>query len=254
MSDTILVTGGTGTLGRLLVPRLREAGHHVRVLSRHGDGPGTVTGDLATGEGVGAAVEGADVVVHCAGSAKGDGEKARNLVAALPASVRHLVYISVVGADRVPIESGIDRAMFGYSGATLEGERAVIDSGRPWTILRATQFHDLVLTTVRQLTKLPVVPVPGVRFQPVDAAEVADRMAELALGAPAGLVSDLAGPRVYPFGDLVRGYLDARHKHRAILPVRAPGKAARAMRDGANLAPDHAVGRRTWEDFLAASL
>jgi uncharacterized protein YbjT (DUF2867 family) len=254
MRTTILVTGGTGTLGRLLVPRLREAGHDVRVLSRHGDGAGCVTGDLSTGEGVGAAVAGAEIVVHLAGSAKGDGAKARNLVAALPVSVRHLLYISVVGADRVPIQSGIDRAMFGYYGAKLEGEQAVIDSGLPWTILRATQFHDLVLTTVRQLTKLPVVPVPGVRFQPVDAGEVADRLAELALGAPAGLVPDLAGPRVYAFGDLVRGYLGARRKHRAIVPVRAPGKAARALREGANLAPERAVGRRTWEDFLAASL
>lgn len=250
MSTDILVTGGTGTLGRLLVPRLRDTGHRVRVLSRHGE----VAGDLSTGDGVAAAVAGASIVVHLAGSAKGDGEKARNLVAALPESVRHLVYISVVGADRVPIESGIDRAMFGYYGAKHEGERAVIGSGIPWTILRATQFHDLVLTTVRQLTRLPVVPVPGVRFQPVETAEVADRLAELTLGAPAGLVPDLAGPRVYPFRDLVRGYLDARRKHRAIVPVRAPGKAARAMREGANLSPDRAVGQRTWEDFLAASL
>ena len=258
MSETILVTGGTGTLGRLLVPRLRDAGHRVRVLSRHGDGTEDgvtyLKGDLASGEGIGAAVAGVDVVVHCAGSAKGDGEKARHLVAALPAGLCHLVYISVVGADRVPIESGIDRAMFGYYGAKLEGEQAVADSGLPWTILRATQFHDLVLTTVRQLAKMPVVPVPGVRFQPVDTAEVADRLAELALGEPAGLVPDLAGPRVYEFRDLVRGYLKARRKHRPIMPVRAPGKAARAMREGANLAPDRAVGHRTWEDFLAASV
>jgi uncharacterized protein YbjT (DUF2867 family) len=254
MTKKILVTGGTGTLGRLLVPRLRDAGHDVRVLSRSGGGAGHVTGDLSSGEGVAEAVAGAEIVVHCAGSAKGDGEKARTLVAALPASVSHLLYVSVVGADRVPIQSGIDRAMFGYYGAKLEGEQAVIDSGRPWTILRATQFHDLVLTTVRQLTKLPVVPVPGVRFQPVETAEVAERLAELALGAPAGRVPDLAGPRVYPFKELVRGYLDARSKHRAIVPVRAPGRAARALRDGANLAPERAVGRRTWEDFLAASV
>jgi uncharacterized protein YbjT (DUF2867 family) len=256
MSTAILVTGGTGTLGRLLVPRLRDAGHRVRVLSRHSDAAQAdveyLTGDLATGEGVEAAVRGAEVVVHCAGSAKGDGEKARALVeAAAPAGVHHLVFISVVGADRVPIESGIDRAMFGYYGSKLAAERAVADSGIPWTTLRATQFHDLVLTTVRQLTKLPVVPVPGIRVQPVDAGEVADRLAQLAAGAPAGLVDDLAGPRVYELRDLVRGYLQVRGKHRALLGVRAPGRAARALREGANLAPDRAVGRRTWEEFLA---
>ena len=108
------------------------------------------------------------------------------------------MYISVVGADRVPVVSGIDRAMFGYFASKRAAERVVADSGLPWTTLRATQFHDLILTVARQLAKLPVMPVPaGVRFQPVDAGEVAARLVELALGAPAGLVPDLAGPRVY---------------------------------------------------------
>jgi uncharacterized protein YbjT (DUF2867 family) len=96
------------------------------------------------------------------------------------------------------------------------------------------------------MTKLPVVPVPaGIRFQPVDGAEVAARLVELALEPPAGLVPDLAGPRTYEMRDLVRSYLWATGKHRLLVPVRLPGKAARAVRDGANLAPDRAVGRRT---------
>jgi hypothetical protein len=66
-----------------------------------------------------------------------------------------------------------------------------------------------------------------------------------------GRVPDMAGPRVYELRELVHGYLRARHKHRPIVPVRPPGKAARAFRTGANLAPDRAVGRRTWEEFLA---
>jgi uncharacterized protein YbjT (DUF2867 family) len=68
--------------------------------------------------------------------------------------------------------------------------------------------------------------------------EVAARLVELALGAPAGLVPDLAGPRVYPLADLLRSYLHAGHKHRAIVPLRLPGKAAGAFRAGVNLAPD----------------
>jgi uncharacterized protein YbjT (DUF2867 family) len=253
----ILVTGGTGTLGRLVVARLRDAGRKVRVLSRHG-GEGEadiefVTGDLATGERIEAAVEGAEIIVHCAGGSKGDEDKARNLVrAASAAGTRHLVYISVVGADRVPVVSGVDRAMFGYFASKLGAERVVADSGLPWTTLRATQFHDLMFMTVRQMARLPVIPAPaGFRFQPVDAGEVAVRLAELALGPPAGLVPDIAGPRVYAMTDLVRGYLRARRKHRLIAPLRMPGKAARAFRAGANLAPDRDVGRRTWEEFLA---
>ena len=260
MTSPILVTGGTGTLGRHVVPRLRDAGAEVRVLSRRrhesADGVEFVAGDLATGEGLDAAVDGVGTIVHCAGSAKGDDEKARNLVGRRRGPRRpHLVFISVVGADRIPVVSGVDRAMFGYFASKRAAEQVVADSGLPWTTLRATQFHDLVLTVARQLAKLPVVPVPaGVRFQPVDTGEVAARLVELALGAPAGLVPDLGGPRVYPLAELVRGYLRATGRRRLIMPIRLPGKAARAVRAGANLAPDRAVGRRTWEEFLAERL
>ena len=257
MAPPILVTGGTGTLGRPVVAGLLSAGSEVRVLSRHShpdrEGIEFVTGDLATGDGIAAAAKGAEVIVHCAGSSKGDDDKARHLVrAASQAGAHHVVYISVVGADRMPLAGRIDRAMFGYFGSKLGAERVVADSGIPWTTLRATQFHDLVLTVVSQLAKLPLIPVPsGFRFQPVDAGEVAARLVDLALAAPAGLVPDIGGPRVYATSDLVRAYLRARGKRRALVPIPVPGRAARAVREGATLAPDHAVGRRTWEDFLA---
>ena len=137
-TSPILVTGGTGTLGRLVVPRLRDAGCDARVLSRRsregGDGIEFVTGDLATGEGIEAAAEGTEIIVHCAGSTRGDEDKARNLVAAAPrAGAPHLVYISVVGADRIPVVSPVDRAMFGYFASKLAAERVVAGSGLPWT-------------------------------------------------------------------------------------------------------------------------
>ena len=260
MAPPILVTGGTGTLGRLVVPRLREARRQVRVLSRRrhesGDGIEFMIGDLATGEGLEGAVEGIGTIVHCAGSAKGDEDKTRNLVrAASRAGAQHLVYVSVVGAERIPVVSGVDRTMFGYFASKRAAEKVVADSGLPWTMLRATQFHDLMLMVARQLAKLPVIPVPaGFRFQPVDAAEVAARLVELSLGKPSGLVPDVAGPRVYGAAELLRGYLRASHRHRLILPVRLPGKAARAIRAGANLSPGPAAGHRTWEHFLTERL
>jgi uncharacterized protein YbjT (DUF2867 family) len=256
MTSPILVTGGTGTLGRLVVRRLRDAGCNVRVLSRRshksGDGIQFMIGDLATGRGIEAAVDGIETILHLAGSAKGDEDKARNLVrAASRAGAQHLVYISVVGADRVPVLSGVDRAMFGYFASKRAAEKVVENSGLPWTTLRATQFHDLILMVAQQLAKLPVMPVPtGFRFQPVDADEVATRLVELTLGEPAGLVPDMGGPRVYGAADLLRGYLRANKRRRPIVPVWLPGKAARAFRAGANLAPEQAVGHRTWEEFL----
>jgi hypothetical protein len=80
---------------------------------------------------------------------------------------------------------------------------------------------------------------------------VAARLVELTLGKPAGLVPDMAGPKVYGMADMVRGYLRAGHKRRPMVPLPLPGNAARAVRAGANLAPERAVGHRTWEDFLA---
>lgn len=256
MNSSVLLTGGTGTLGRLVAARLRDAGRTVRVLSRRphepAEGVEYVTGDLATGDGVDAAVRGAATIVHCAGSAKGDDVNARSLVqAASAAGTQHLVYISVVGAERIPVVSGVDRAVFGYFAAKRAAEHIVAGSGVPWTTLRATQFHDLMLATVRPLARMPVAPVPVGRYQPIDADEVAGRLVELSLGAPSGLVPDMGGPHVYGLDELLRSYLRARDAHRLLVPFRLPGRAARAVRDGANLAPDRAVGRRTWEEFLA---
>jgi uncharacterized protein YbjT (DUF2867 family) len=255
MTTSILVTGGTGTLGRPVARRLRGAGASVTVLSRHrgepADGIRYAAGDLDTGAGVEAAVRGAEVIVHCAGSSKGDEQKTRALVSAATGA-RHIVLISVVGADRIPQVSAIDRALFGYFGMKLATERVVEQPGTGWSTLRATQFHDLILTVARALARLPVIPVPaGLRFQPVDATEVAGRMAELALGEPSGLVPDLAGPKICTVAELVNSYLSAAGKRRLLVPVHIPGQAARALRAGANLAPDRAVGKRTWEEFLA---
>ena len=257
MTSPILVTGGTGTLGQHVVPRLQAAGREVRVLSRGTHEPAEgiehVTGDLLKNDNLEPAVEGAKIILHCAGSNKGDDEATRHLVrAAQQAGAEHLVYISVVGADRIPLGSSVDRAMFGYFGYKLAAERIIADSGLPWTTLRAAQFHDLLLKVAQGMTKLPIMPVPrGFRFQPVATDEVAARLVELALGAPSGLVPDIAGPRVYTMADLLRGYLQARGKHRLMLPVPIPGQAARAVRAGANLAPERAVGELSWEDFLA---
>ncbi|MBC2639971.1 MULTISPECIES: SDR family oxidoreductase [unclassified Rhodococcus (in: high G+C Gram-positive bacteria)] len=248
MTSPILVTGGTGTLGRQVVPLLRAAGRDVRVLSRHlresGDGVEYVAGDLFEGTGIEAAVDGVETVLHLAGGPKGDEVATRNLAAAASAAtVRHLVYISVIGADRVPL---------GWFASKAGAERAVAESGLPWTTLRAAQFHELVLSMMSKVARLPVIPVPGgLRFQPVDSGEVVARLVELTLAPPAGLVPDLPGPTIYGMADLARGYLRANGRHRLMMPVRMPGKAGRAYRAGENLSIGGTTGKRTWEDFLA---
>ncbi|KOX20399.1 MULTISPECIES: SDR family oxidoreductase [unclassified Streptomyces] len=242
---TILVTGGTGTLGRLVAERLREDGAEVRVLSRHAQ-PYAV--DLREGTGLDAAVEGVDTVVHCASTPRGgDDRAARHLVeASRRAGVRHLVHISIVGVDRVPL---------GYYRTKLAVEKTIEGSGLGWTVLRTTQFHDLVVEFLRNAARVPVVPLPaGVSDQPIEVAEVAARLAELAAGEPAGRVPDMGGPEVRPIADLARTYLRAIGQHRRLLNVPLAGKAYRGFRAGGHLAPERAVGKVTFEEFLAKRL
>ncbi|MQA86567.1 MAG: NAD(P)H-binding protein [Streptosporangiales bacterium] len=248
---TVLVTGGTGALGRQVVERLADSGAGVRVLSRRTDAPvpegvGLVRGDLISGRGLDDALAGVEAVVHCASDPRRleveiDGTP-RLLDAAKGVGSPHVIYVSIVGVDRIP---------FGYYQAKLAAETVLRDSGLPWTILRATQFHDLVLQGLAALARSPVVPLPrGIRAQPVDTRDVADRLATLALGGSAGRVPDVGGPRVERAEDLLRVYTEAAGLRRRVVSVPAPGRMMRAFRAGANLVEDGDLGTRTFEEFV----
>lgn len=252
MTAPILVTGGTGTLGRQVIPLLRENGHTLRVLSRQGAPPAAgveqVKADLSTGQGITPALAGVRTVLHLAGGTKGDDVIASNLIAAaLKAGVDQIVYISVIAVDKMPL---------GWFRTQLRAEQAIAASALPWTILRAAQFHSSILAMARSMTKLPVVPNPGgLQFQPVDEREVAARLADLTLTGPVGRVPDLAGPKVYSLDHLIRSYLRAQDRRRPLLPIRIPGKAGRAYRAGDNLnLADATHGTRTWETYLGEHL
>jgi uncharacterized protein YbjT (DUF2867 family) len=252
---SVLVTGGTGVLGRQLVPRLVEAGHSVRVLSRRDapqvpEGVTSVRGELASGEGLTKAVAGAEVIVHCATSPTRQARRVdvegtkRLLEAAHRAGCGHFLYISIVGIDRVP---------FPYYKVKLEAERAIEASGVPSTNLRATQFHDLILRLLQATRRLPFVVVPrSFVFQVVDAAEVASRLADLAAAGPSGRVPDMGGPEVRRIEDLARSYAAAVRRKGRLFRLPIPGGAARGFRAGRHTCPDHADGTVTWEEFLAA--
>jgi uncharacterized protein YbjT (DUF2867 family) len=243
----VLVTGGTGSLGRRVVDGLREADSDVRALSRSGR-PGTVPGDLLTGAGLEQALHGVDVVVHCASSPRKtrqtDVEGTERLLrAAARTGLSHIVFISIVGVDRNPY--------FPYYRMKLEVEKVVERSEVPWTILRATQFHEFALRMIQFLERLPVVTMPkGFLLQPIDVGEVAGRLVELALSAPAGRVPDVGGPEVRTFTELARSYLEMTGKRRRVVEVPLPGKMARAIREGAQTCPDQAYGKIRWEEFL----
>ena len=250
----ILVTGATGTLGSALVPQLVADGRKVRALSRRprtgtAGGVDWVVGDLATGEGIDEAVAGVDVIIHAASDVKPLKSKdARTTAALLDAAKRtggrpHVVYISIVGVDKIP---------FGYYCGKLATEQVIERSGLPYTILRTTQWHTLAAKFCLQLGSLPLVAIPkGVRLQLLDAGEVAQRMASLVRGPPSRHVPEMGGPEALSFAEIARDYFRAVGKRRVVFEVPLPGKAAKAFAAGYNLAPDHCDGRITWDDFLA---
>jgi uncharacterized protein YbjT (DUF2867 family) len=243
----VLATGGTGVLGRELVSRLR-AQAEVRVLSRRPPrGPGFVQGDLETGEGLAAALDGIDAIAHCASAAdyrrpKRDVTQTRRLLHALAGARPHVVYVSIVGVDRLG---------WGFFRAKLATERLIEGSGLPWTILRATEFHDLMLMFLIKLSRAPVAVVArGARFQPVDVRDVAQRLAELALSPPAGRARELGGPRVESMEDLMRAYLEAARRSRPLAGVPLPGRLGAAFGVGDHLLTDGDRGTHTFEDYL----
>lgn len=257
MANTILVTGGTGTLGRHAVPLLAAGDRRIRVLSRHGrpeadpaeragasdDGIQYLIGDTVAGTGLAEAMAGADVVLHLAGGPKGDDEGTRHVAeAARAAGIGHVVLISVIGADRMPI---------GYFRRKAASERILAASGVPWTVLRAAQFHSFARSMAGGMARLPIVPVMrDVRLEPVAVADVAQRLAELALQPPQGRVADLAGPEVRTLEDLIDTLPVRRHPH---LRFGLPGALGRAYRSGANLAaPGTDRGTGTWAEYLGA--
>jgi uncharacterized protein YbjT (DUF2867 family) len=252
MTSPVLVTGGTGRLGRSVVARLVDAGREVRVLARRQrDTQPQVTfftGDLRRGEGIDAAVRGAGVIINCATSTKGDAEVTANLVtAAAKADSPHFVQPSIVGIDAM--------AQWGYVKTKLGVERIVENCGLPWTILRVTQFYSYCFENSRKLAKFPLVaPVlGGFRVQPVDSREVAARLVEFALGEAAGRAPDMSGPEISSWNDLFRSYLAATHQRKLVVPVPVPG--SKAVRNGALLPPPgHTEGVRTWDQFLDEEL
>lgn len=249
MNAPILVTGGTGTIGNRVVPLLRAAGRNVRILSRHPrpNEPAIqyVEGDTVAGNGLQSALKDVDTVLHLAGGAKGDDIAARNLAeAAKLAGTSHLILISVIGADKMPI---------GYFRAKAAAERVIAESGIAWTVVRAAQLHDFVLPMVKTLARMPLTPAPrGLRFEPVHVGEVAARLAELTLGEPAGRVADIAGPEVLDIQQLLAAYSGFHGRRRPKLPIRLPGAVGRAYRAGDNLAGPGAQRMTcSWAEFLA---
>jgi uncharacterized protein YbjT (DUF2867 family) len=273
----ILVTGATGVLGQQVVRALTNHPNIVaRLMSRRAEGPGGsgvlrpysrvslrrlsgygvptgrgkvsaslsfpmaqwVRADLKSGEGLLEAVRNIDVIIHCAGDPR------RLLDAARAAKVSHLVYISIVGCDRIPL--------FYYQQKMAE-EEGIKTSGIPFSILRATQFHALIDLLLRGCGRLPWVALlpTDLRVQSIAEQEVGQALADLALASPTGAIQERGGPQVLCLGEMAHTWIRLRQLRRTVLPLWIPGKVAAGYRRGDNTCgTELAHGEITWAQWV----
>jgi uncharacterized protein YbjT (DUF2867 family) len=241
----IAVAGGTGLVGRHVVDAVTTAGHEpVTVARSHGV-------DLLTGSGLDAALAGVDAVIDVTNVTSIREKVAtaffetagRNLLAAEEkAGVGHHVTLSIVGIDRVP--------GYGYYRAKLHQEQIVQGGRIPWTVLRATQFHEFAQQILAQVPG-PLAFVPRMRSQPIAAREVAHRLVEVATGPAQKTAPELAGPREEQIVDMAHRLLRAQGRHRWLIPVRFPGATGAAMTGDAMLPAETGPrGAQTFDQWL----
>jgi uncharacterized protein YbjT (DUF2867 family) len=225
----IAIAGATGSIGAPTAAALAARGHEVRALSRHAD---EYPVDLTTGEGLGAALEGCEVLIDASNA--GPAEKParavlieggkRLLAAARDAGVRHHVCISIVGIEQIPLP---------YYRVKVEQEQLVVDSGLPYSIVRATQFHSLVAYLFESAARFWVVPGGRAKLQPVDPGDVAGVLADVAEGDPIGGRTTVAGPEVAELGSLAREWKRATGRRVLVGPAPFPPRLGRPLRAGA---------------------
>ena len=249
----VLVTGGTGTLGRHVVRLLRNSGHRARILSRNPRGHvDAVQGDLVSGAGLIKALSGMDAIIHAASATTQptrlratDVLGTRRLLAmGREEHVRHVVFVSIVGIEGVA---------YPYYTAKLAAEAVVEENIIPWSILRSTQFHSLMETFLGVFSKPPMLAtVPFAwQFQPVDPTEVAARLVEVVKQEPAGRLPDFGGPEVRDFKGIAESWLKARKLSKRLINLPLPLKFSRQFAEGRLLCPDHKDGKITFEQYLA---
>jgi uncharacterized protein YbjT (DUF2867 family) len=262
--SAILVMGGTGHLGRDLIPELQRAGHHVRALTRgprHDAETEWVVGDLSTGAGLDEAMAGVALVLNAATNSpmaqRGgfrpsdffrtpsdvDLQGVRRLIeSAKRAGVRRFLHVSIVA---------IDRANFPYGRVKAAGERLVRESDLEWAVVRATPFYYLIADWLSSLAPMPFWPLPTrLPFQPCDSADFATYLARCVDDGGLGMRQDFGGPEALTIGEIARQFQIARAIKRPIVPLPL-GPLASALEPLFPTAPNGVRGTTTWSAWLS---
>ncbi len=250
MEGEIVVTGGTGRLGKLFSEVLIK-NNIIHTLTSRTQPPGVsnwMPMDIGNGKGIPEALKGKKILVHLASGTKKFDKNIdvngtqRLLDAAKANGIEHFIYISIVGIDRVPV---------GYYKYKLEAEELIKKSDVPYTILRATQFHEFLDQMFHRFLFFPVLMLPTkAKFQPIDTILVAEDMYRLMQLQPENKTYDLGGPEVLELGKILQGWKTAQHKHKWILHLPTFGKTLKSLNNGGLTCPDQRSGGITWQQWL----
>ncbi len=253
----VLVTGGTGTLGRAIMTSALAKRMTLRMCSRQ-PRPDNISDDIewaacdfVTGRDLAEGLAGVEAIIHAASDPRRVDEvdiqgTARLIDAARRAGVAHLIYISIVGINAIP---------YAYYQRKVEVESIVMNGGLPWTVLRTTQFHPFIDALLSAAARVPLVlPLPaGFVVQSVAVEEVADRLLHAALDGPGGRLRDFGGPEVLSLRAMARAWKAARGVRKPIVSVPLFGRTAAAFRAGRNTVANGNYGMLTWEEWLERS-
>lgn len=233
---------------------LARLGHEVIAATRRSGLTGPLANiryveiDLSTGLGLDAALAGVGAVIHSASDFRQpdqvDLAGFRLLDEAAEADV-HFIYPGIVGCDLIPAP---------YYKVKSACEHFLVEAPRPWTILRATQFHQLIWGWYTRPSRNPFLFVPAeTRYQVLDPLEMARYLAGAAEAGPQGRMDDLGGPFAYDAEELARSVQVASGGTRRVVAYNRPGIVGAALRAGANLTPNRGSGE-TWNEFIARQL
>lgn len=249
----ILVTGGTGTLGRQLVRQLCNKGFEVGILTTRPkadlpSGARLFTGDLTRFETIEPVVREAAVIIHCASNPRQpavDVEGTKNILQSIDRrSLRHFLYVSI---------AGIDRSSYPYYKAKYEVEKMVQSADIPWSILRATQFHDLILHRLIEPFDtgegFPLKIPKGLQFQSVDVRDVSKRIQQIAMSERLRTIITLCGPEPLTIEDMAETYLDVLGRRDKIEPAEMAGEFYDLFRSNINITTWE-TGKIKWRRFL----
>ncbi|MCM3694531.1 SDR family oxidoreductase [Neobacillus niacini] len=245
----VLVTGATGQLGSALLKQLKNTNYEVTITSRRKPDNlnfDWVYSDFLTGEGLEAAINEMDVIIHTATSPRKDSKiidvsEFGNFLN-MCQHIKHFIYPSIVGIENIPMK---------YYKHKYQAEELLKNSSVPHTIIRATQFHRFIESLFLSKPFFKKYFVPGnFRFQSVDVVDFANHLIKMIDDGPQGIADDFGGPEILTLREMADLKIKVNNESNNVVSFSFPGKLYKSFLEGKNTNEHKKVGKLTFEEYL----